>query len=120
MRTPIHAGLIVAITLATAFCGGRAASMDSAEPAGETTLVVDNQSTLQVTVYALRDSQRQRLGTADALRSTRLRIPDSLIFGLTSLRFEIDPLGSRARPISMQITVSPGDEVTLTVPSTLR
>lgn len=120
MRTPIHAGLILAITLATAFCGGRTASSDTLEPAGQTTLVVDNQSTLQVTVYVLRDAQRQRLGIAESLRTTSLRIPDNIMFGPTTLRFEIDPLGSRARPISTQITVSPGEEVRLRVPSTLR
>lgn len=119
MRTAIRAGLIVALTLATTFCS-RAASTDTAEPAGPTTLVVDNQSTLQVTVYVLRGAQRQRLGIAESLDSTSLRIPDNIIFGPTSLRFEIDPLGSNARPISMEITVSPGEEVRLRVPPTLR
>jgi hypothetical protein len=42
------------------------------------------------------------------------------MFGVTSLRFEIDPLGSRRTPISEQITVSPGEEVTLRIPATLR
>jgi hypothetical protein len=120
MRTPIRAGLIVAITLGTAFCGGRTASTETAEPAGQTTLVVDNQSTLQVTVYVLRDAQRQRLGIAESLQYTSLRIPDNIMFGPTTLRFEISPLGSRSRPISMQITVSPGERVTLRVPPTLR
>jgi hypothetical protein len=119
MRTLIRPGLIAAISLTLAVCGPTASS-ETPEPAGETTLVVENQSTLQVTVYVLRDAQRQRLGTADALRTTRLRIPDNIMFGVTSLRFEIDPLGSRRTPISEQITVSPGEEVTLRIPSTLR
>lgn len=120
MRASIRAGLIVAVPLAAASCGGRTASSETAEPAGQTTVVVENRSTLQVTVYVLRGAQRRRLGTAGALTSTPLRIPDTIIFGPTPLRFEIDPLGSRARPISMEITVSPGEEVRLTVPSTLR
>lgn len=82
--------------------------------------MVDNQSTLQVTVYVLRDSQRQRMGTANALSSTRLRIPDNMVFGPTSLRFEVHPLASRQEPISEQITVTPGQEVRLIVPSTIR
>jgi len=82
--------------------------------------VVENQSTLQVTVYVLRGAQRQRLGTAASLRTTRLTIPDNIIFGLTSLRFEVDPLGSRQTPMSEEITVSPGEEVTIVIPSTLR
>ena len=119
MRTPIQAGLIVAIMLATASCGAMI-SGGTREPAEESFVVVENQSTLQVTVYVLRDSHRQRLGTAESLRSTRLRIPSSIIFGPTNLRFEISPLGSNANPISTEIMVSPGDEITLTVPSTIR
>jgi hypothetical protein len=119
MRSLIRPGLIAAISLTLAVCG-RSASTGTPEPAGQTTLMVENQSTLQVTVYVLRGAQRQRLGTAAALRTTRLRIPDNLIFGVTSLRFEVDPLGSRQTPISEQITVAPGEEVTLVIPSTIR
>jgi hypothetical protein len=119
LRTSIRAALIVAVTLATTSCGP-AASTETAEPSGPTTLVVDTQSTLQVTVYVLRGAQRQRLGIAESLRITPLRIPDNIIFGPTPLRFEINPLGSNASPISTEIIVSPGQEVTLRVPPTLR
>ena len=119
MRAPLRIAFVTMIALAAASCG-RTPEAESAEPNGQTTLVVENQSTLQVTVYVRRVAQRQRLGIANALTTTRLRIPDSVIFGLTSLRFEVDPLGSRHEPISEQITVSPGDEVRLVVPSTIR
>jgi hypothetical protein len=119
MRTPIRACIIVALTLTTAFCG-RTASRETPAPAGQTTLIVENESTSQVTVYVLRDTQRQRLGTAEALGSTRLTIPDNIVFGPTTLRFEIHPLASRATPISTQITVSRGEEIRLRVPSTIR
>lgn len=119
MRTPIRLAVMAAFTLAAAFCGPTPPPGTS-EPTEETILVVENQSTLQVTVYVLRDAQRQRLGTAGALTTTRLRIPDTLIFGPTSLRFEVDPLGSRQTPISEQITVVPGEEVVLRIPSTIR
>lgn len=119
MRTSVRTTLIAALSLTLAVCG-RAPATETAEPAGETILVVDNQSTLQVTVYALRDSQRQRLGTAGALATTRLRIPDSLVFGVSSLRFQVDPVGSRRTPISEQIVVSAGEEVRLVIPPTFR
>ena len=119
MRTLIRPGLVAAITLTLAVCGP-SASTGTPEPAGQTTLVVENQSTLQVTVYVLRGAQRQRLGTAAALTTTRLRIPDNVMFGVTSLRFEVDPLGSRQTPMSEEIAVAPGEEVTIRVPSTLR
>lgn len=119
MRSASRLALIAAITLAASFCG-RTPPPGTAEATEPTILVVENQSTLQVTVYVRRDAQRQRLGIAGALTTTRLRIPDTLIFGPTSLRFEVDPLGSRQTPISEQITVVPGEEVTLRIPSTLR
>lgn len=119
MRTVIRHGLIAAISLTLAFCG-RTASTGTPEPDGQTYLVVENQSTLQVTVYVLRGAQRQRIGTAAALRTTRLRIPDNLVFGVTSLRFEVDPLGSADTPISEQITVVAGEEIRLRIPSTIR
>ena len=119
MRTLVRTTLIAALSLTLAVCG-RTPATENAEPGGETTLVVDNQSTLQVTVYALRDSQRQRLGTAGALATTRLRIPDNLVFGVTSLRFLVDPVGSRRTPISEEIMVVAGDEVTLVIPATFR
>lgn len=119
MRPLIRSGLIAAIALTLAVCG-RSASTGTPEPAGPTTLVVENQSTLQMTVYVLRGAQRQRMGTAAALSNTRLTIPENLMFGVTSLRFEVDPLGSRQTPMSEQITVSPGQEVTLRIPSSIR
>ena len=119
MRTLVRTALMVATSLTVASCG-RAPATGTPEPGGETILVVDNRSTFQVTVYALRDSQRQRLGTAGALATTRLTIPDHLVFGVTSLRFQVDPVGSRRTPISEQITVSAGEEVTLVIPATFR
>lgn len=118
-RALIRSGLTAAISLTLAACGG-AATSGTPEPEGQTTLVVENQSTLQVTVYVLRDAQRQRLGIAESLSTTRLRIPDNIVFGVTSLRFEVDPLGSRRSPISEHIAVAPGEEVTIRIPSTLR
>lgn len=119
MNTSSRIATIVVLALGVSFCS-RMAPTGTAEPTEQTVLVVDNQSTLQVTVYVLRDSQRQRIGVANALTSTRLRIPDNLVFGPTSLRFEVHPLGSRAEPISEQITVSPGTEVRLIIPPSLR
>jgi hypothetical protein len=119
MRILIRFTLVAAITLAASYCG-RMSRSGPAEPGEPTIVVVDNQSTVQVTVYVLRDAHRQRLGVANALTATRLRIPDTIIFGPTSLRFEVHPLGSRHEPISESITVARGQEVRLLVPPTIR
>jgi hypothetical protein len=92
----------------------RASTQDTTdEPA---TLKVDNRAVLDMNIYVVRATQRIRLGTANGLSTTRLTIPASMLFGATSLRFLADPIGSGRLPISDDITVLPGDEVTLIIP----
>lgn len=82
----------------------------------ETTVIVDNQALLDMTVYVLRGAQRVRLGQANGLGKTRFIIPHGIVFGSTALRFQADPIGSNRSPISEEITVSEGEEVTLRIP----
>ncbi len=80
-------------------------------------LEVDNQAALDMTIYAVQSSgSRERLGLAVAHRVTWFRIPDRLIFGLTPLRFQADPIGGGAMPVTEDITVEPGDTVVLRIP----
>jgi len=88
----------------------------AAEPAPATWLRVQNQAFLDMTIYVYRNSQRLRLGQATGNTETRFRIPPSLVFGPTPLRFQADPIGSTRAPVSQEITVTPGDEVFLTIP----
>ena len=81
-----------------------------------TTLRVDNQSVADMTIYAIRGGQKVRLGLATGIRVSTFTIPSSLIFGSTPLRFLADPIGSSRTPVSDEITVSPGDVVSLTIP----
>lgn len=71
---------------------------------------------MDMTVYVLRGSQRVRLGTASGASTSVLRIPSSVMFGVTSLRFEMNPLGGRERPITHEVVVRPGDEIVLIIP----
>jgi hypothetical protein len=86
------------------------------EPVPPTRLRVENQAFLDMTIYVYRNSQRVRLGIANGNSTTRMTIPQNLIFGATPLRFQADPIGSSRASVSQEITVSPGDEVTLTIP----
>ena len=81
-----------------------------------TSLVVDNQSSFEMTIYVLRGAERVRLGTARPIAESRLRVPPEMVFGATSLRFQADPIGSRRAPISSEILVREGDEVHLRIP----
>jgi hypothetical protein len=97
-----------------AACSGQS---EPQEPQPETTLEVDNQARLDMNIYVVRGGgTRQRLGTATAHTRTTFVIPARLIFGLTPLRFQADPIGARRAPVSREITVEPGDRVSLIIP----
>lgn len=81
-----------------------------------TSVRVENRNFMDMTVYVLRGSQRVRLGTASGASTSLLRIPETVMFGVTSLRFEMNPVGARDRPITHEIVVRPGDEVVLIIP----
>ncbi len=81
---------------------------------------ITNQSWLDMNVYVLRSSQRIRLGTVGANQTQRFTLPQNLIFGATPLRFMADPIGSSRTAQSFEIVVSPGDEVSLTIPPGVR
>lgn len=108
--------LVACLALASACSLNRNDPDEMAEPVPPTKLRVDNQAFLDMTIYVYRSSQRVRLGTATGNSVTRLTIPANMIFGATPLRFQADPIGGNRTPVSSEITVSPGDEVYLTIP----
>jgi hypothetical protein len=83
---------------------------------GPTIVQVDNQGFLDMTVYASRSGQRQRLGIAPGNSKANLQVPQILMSGLTPLRFIADPIGGNRASVSQEITVAPGDTVVLTIP----
>ncbi|MEO5590831.1 MAG: hypothetical protein ABIS03_14715 [Gemmatimonadaceae bacterium] len=82
-----------------------------------TTVEVDNQAVLDMTIYAYRGSERIRLGIANGLSRTTLTIPKNLVFGVTTLRFVADPIGGRHSPVSEEINVVAGDQIGLRIPA---
>ena len=113
-----RAAWILALACATiaGACSQNKNPNQTAEPQPVTRLRVQNQAFLDMTIYVYRGPQRLRLGTANGNSTTRFTIPASLIFGATPLRFQADPIGSNRASISEEISVSPGDEVTLMIP----
>jgi hypothetical protein len=112
IRTIAFALLLLGAGACKTFSRG---SNDSAQNQ-QTVVQVDNQGFLDMTVYAARSTQRVRLGIAPGNGKTNFTVPPGLIFGLTSLRFIADPIGSTRASVSQEITVAPGDTVTLTIP----
>ena len=117
--------LVAAAVLATA-CAKAATSTSTGtlDPAADSvpdatygTLRVDNQAFNDMTIYVIEQSgARSRIGTATGNTTTTLRIPNRLLGGARTLRFQADPIGGRDAPISQEITVIPGEVVVLTIP----
>ena len=104
------------LLLGASACKTFSRGSDDAEQRQLTLLQVDNQGFLDMNVYAARNSQRVRLGTATGSGKTNFTIPPGLVTGLTPLRFVADPIGGRRASVSEEITVAPGDTVVLTIP----
>jgi hypothetical protein len=104
------------LVLGLAACGGLSSASGSADRREPTVVEVNNQSFLDMTVFAVRNSQRVRLGNAGGNTRTRLTVPPSLVSGLTPVRFIADPIGSDRASVSQEILVAPGDTVVLTIP----
>ena len=112
--------LSLAALLAVPACAGRQGE-DAGEPTERaapeaTTLLVQNRNFSDMTIYVLRGGQRIRLGLANGNRETRFTIPANLIFGIATLQFLADPVGSSRTPVSQEIRVTEGDVVRLTIP----
>src|SRR3982751_5879342 len=111
-RSFVLAAALIAVTACNGFKGGSG----SANPNEPTTLQVDNQGFLDMAVYAVRRVDRICLGPATGNTKTNLRIPSTLVNGLTPMRFIADPIGATRASVSEEITVAPGDTVVLTIP----
>ena len=116
MNRLVGTALAAALALAPAACASNRAAGGPGVVQERTTLVVDNQNFLDFTIYLIAGGQRIRLGLATGNTKTRMTIPAQFVFGATSLQFQADPIGGRRAPVSQAITVSPGDEVELTIP----
>jgi len=77
---------------------------------------VQNQGFSDMVVYAVSGGQRIRLGLATGNSTKTFTIPRNLVRGAGPIRFLADPVGSNRTPVSEEMTVQPGDVVTLTIP----
>lgn len=115
MRRTMIFGLLALATSVLLGCN-RNQPVTDVDPNAPTTVVVDNQGFSDMTIFVLEGGRRIRLGLANGNTQSRFRLPSHLVKTLTPLRFLADPIGSDRQPVSDEITVSPGDEVTLRIP----
>ena len=110
----IRTSLIVLLATGTA-CASRSPET-GAEPTDTAAVQVQNQGFSDMVVYAINGGQRIRLGLAGGNSTSTFTIPRHLIRGAGGIRFLADPVGGSRTPVSEEMTVNPGDVVTLTIP----
>lgn len=71
-------------------------------------------------IYVLASGQRVRLGMVNASSTSTLRIPAHVVGLGREVSFLADPLASDAIAQSFSLYVDPGDEVTITIPPSVR
>jgi hypothetical protein len=109
----IFAGIMLAVS---AGCHGSKPDTGPAPDAGAT-LTVENQGFTDMTIYAVSGSVgRVRLGLVVGNTTQRIPIPGYLVRSGGTLRFIADPVGGSRTPVSDELLVSPGDNLTLTIP----
>jgi hypothetical protein len=86
------------------------------EPTESAMVEVQNQGFTDMVIYAVNGGQRIRLGLATGNSTKTFSIPRHLVRGAGPLRFLADPIGGNRAPVSEEMTVQPGDIVTLTIP----
>lgn len=111
-RTMLSAGLLA---LVVAGCGGNNTAETGLNPVNATVLKVENNGFSDMRIYVYQGGQRIRLGTANGHQTSTFKLNKALVPGITSLRFEAVPIGAQGSSVSEQITVSPGESITLTI-----
>jgi hypothetical protein len=96
-------------------CAGRPADTN-ADPAGPAMVQVENQGFTDMVIYAVSGGHRVRLGLATGNSTKTFTVPRYLTGGAGPIRFLADPIGGNRTPVSEEMSVRPGDLVTLTIP----
>ena len=107
-------GLLLALAVTTGCRSGGAARANGDAPI-RTTIDVQNQGFNDMTVYAVTNGSRTRLGIAPGNKTTVLTVPDYLLNGTTFLRFVADPIGGNRTPVTEEIDVSAGDQLVMII-----
>lgn len=107
--------LLVILLVTGVACAGRSAE-EAPDPSESAMVQVQNQSFSDMVVYAVSGGQRIRLGLATGNSTKAFPIPQHLVRTGGTIRFLADPVGSSRAPVSEEMTVQPGDVVSLTIP----
>jgi hypothetical protein len=109
---------VVAIIATVGACSHNAKRAGDSDDLHPTTRVhVENQAFLDMNVFVLTGGGgRTRLGTVTGNTNQDFVIPEYVVGPANSVRFFVEPIGSNRTPISDEISIRPGETVTLTIP----
>lgn len=107
------------LLLLSTSCAGKQKEATRPLPTSPTSLRIENQNWLDVTIYVVHDGQRSRLGAATAAHTTELEIPPTLLGQLGAIRLMADPVGSSQTIISPTVVVKPGTRLVWTLATDL-
>jgi hypothetical protein len=111
--------LPASLLLLSTSCAGKQKETTHPLPTGPTSLRIENQNWLDVTIYVVHDGQRSRIGAATAARTTNLAIPPAMLGQLGAIRLIADPVGSPQSITSPTVVVKPGTRLVWTLATDL-
>lgn len=103
--------LVLLLLMAAGATAGCATGRGTDE--GAVYLVVENRRPVMVTIYAVRHSNRFRLGTVNGMGTEEFVIRSYMVGAGGELQLAVDPLGDPSRRLTRAIYVSPGDTIQL-------
>lgn len=107
---------LLALVAVMAACSGatRQGTPSMRDPSSTAAVRITNQSWMQVVMYVVRSGQRVRLGEVQSQSTRTFRLPSGMQYG--TIRFLADPVGSQQTAQSWEMTLVPGETMSLTVP----
>jgi hypothetical protein len=112
MRSSVTATLLLlSITLG---CAGNSATASGGNTTRER---IENNSSLDMDIYVIRQTGATRLGFVPANDTARFELTPGILAGSVSFRFEARPVRQSGRSmVSELFQVTPGDEIAWSVP----
>ncbi|HEX6308689.1 MAG TPA: hypothetical protein VFZ69_10905 [Longimicrobiales bacterium] len=114
--------LAMALGLGLAVAGCASETDDTPKNAfgeGTATVVVQNNNWADMTVYAVRNGLRMRLGMVVSMGAQRFKLPRNALGGAGDLRLLADPIGSDAVFRTQPLLVAPGQLIEFTLQNNL-
>ena len=119
-------GSLLLLSLALG-CAGNAASTEKPAPADTAAPAdngdkararIENNTSLDMDIYVVRQSGPTRLGFVPANQSATFELPAAIIAGSAAIRFEARPVRGSGRPVGSEIfPVNDGNQITWTIPA---